>query len=66
MEACKVCVEPCRACGLDPHDPCCGVCGGIHDAAERHVGVAYATCERCGRTVQARGSGDGRSCPTGS
>lgn len=51
MEACKICVEPCRVCGMDPHDPRCGICGMLHPMAVNHVGMAYSTCGRCGRMV---------------
>ncbi len=59
MEACRICVEPCRACGMDPHDPKCGVCGGLHRSLSKHEAAPitagaegqYVTCPRCGRTV---------------
>ena len=51
MEACKICVEPCRACGMDPHDPRCGICGMIHEGPVKHTGTAYSSCGRCGRKV---------------
>jgi len=51
MEACKICVEACRSCGLDPHDPRCGVCGMLHGGEVTHGGWAYSTCSRCGRMV---------------
>jgi len=54
MEACKVCVEPCKECGLDPHDPRCGICGMIHDSLDSHGEVGYTVCHRCGRKVIGR------------
>jgi len=54
MEACKICVEPCTACGMDPHDPRCGICGMLHQEPVSHAGVAYSTCVRCGRRVSSQ------------
>lgn len=63
MEACKICSAPCIGCGLDPHDPKCGVCDVIHPEWESQAIAAFAagnrnmvharavTCPRCGRAV---------------
>ena len=61
MEACRICAESCRECGFDPHDPRCGICLSVHDVRDRHIGVAYQNCSRCGRTVKTDISGD-HSC----
>jgi hypothetical protein len=67
MESCRVCTEPCKVCGLDPHDPRCGICGGVHSPNElqSHWGVAYTACSGCGRTVKVpfdrSGSGVGQA-----
>lgn len=50
MEECKICIEPCRGCGLDPHDPRCGICGSLHKDNQQHEPPGIK-CHRCGRMV---------------
>jgi len=64
MEPCRICSAPCSACGYDPHDTICALCGIIHplplpgfdisprsDLVQIHRLMPAVACEKCGRIV---------------